>query len=83
LVEEIGLKIVVSNVFFLFCNLSRGMLEGHRMGVRSPSSAISNLATTNKELVLVVMMDVCIIIHNMIVESRRVNYSVSDYINTG
>jgi hypothetical protein len=28
-------------------------------------------------------MDVCIIIHNMIVESRRVNYSVSDYINTG
>jgi hypothetical protein len=28
-------------------------------------------------------MDVCIIIHNMVVESHRVNYSVSDYINTG
>jgi hypothetical protein len=29
------------------------------------------------------MMDVCIIIHNMVVESHRENYSVSDYMNTG
>jgi hypothetical protein len=32
---------------------------------------------------IVDIMDVCIILHNMIVEVRRTNYSVSKYANTG